>query len=91
MIAIVENMTKAPTIGSRRFHVTNFTYCIITIVADVSDNIPESVTASAYDGMRKGSAVMMNIPNPKPIVLCMKLAPAASKNIGMINSIVITR
>ncbi len=32
----------------------------------------------------------MNIPNPKPIVLCMKLAPAARRIIDMILSIVIS-
>lgn len=37
------------------------------------------VTASPYDGIRKGSALIMNMPNPNPTVLCTKLAPAASR------------
>jgi hypothetical protein len=51
-------------------------YLIITTVADVSESIPERVTASPYDGIRKGSAVIMNMPKPKPTVLWTKLAPA---------------
>jgi hypothetical protein len=89
-IAAVEKTTNAATIGRSRFHVTYFTYCIITTVADVRERSPERVTASAYECIRKGSAVMMKIPNPKPIVLCMKLAPAARRNIGIIYSIVIS-
>lgn len=37
-------------------------------------NKPVSVVASAYDGMRNGSIVMMKIPKPKPVVRWMKLA-----------------
>ena len=85
-IAMVENITNANVIGKKRFHVTYFTYFTITTAADVSDSIPDSVTASAYDGIRKGRAVMMNIPNPNPMVLWMKLAPIASRNISMLNS-----
>ena len=76
-VAIVENMTKAATIGSNRFHVTYLIYLIMTTVAEVSESSPESVTASPYDGIRKGRAVMMNMPKPKPTVRCTKLAPAA--------------
>ena len=76
-IANVEKITKAQIIGMSRFHVTYLTYCTITAVADVSDNRPDRVTASAYDGIRKGRAVIMNMTNPKPIVRCMKLAPVA--------------
>jgi hypothetical protein len=82
-IAIVEKILNAATMGRRRFHVTYFRYWIITTVAEVRDNRPERVTASAYDGIRKGSAVMMNIPKPNPIVLWMKLAPAARSMIYM--------
>ena len=85
-IAMVENITNANVIGKKRFHVTYFTYFTITTAADVSDSIPDSVTASAYDGIRKGRAVMMNIPNPNPMVLWMKLAPIARRNIGRLNS-----
>lgn len=35
---------------------------------------PVSVVASAYEGMRKGSMVMMKMPKPKPVVRWMKLA-----------------
>ena len=42
-------ITKAPTIGKSRFHVTYFTYWIITAVAEVRDRRPDRVTASAYD------------------------------------------
>ena len=86
-IAIVENIANAARIGRRRFQFTYLMYCIITTVADVSESRPERVTASAYDGMRKGRAVMMKMPNPKPMVLWMKLAPAARRNISMLNSI----
>ena len=86
-IAAVENMMKAPSIGRNRFQVTYFIYWSITIVAEVSDRSPERVTASAYDGIRKGRAVMMNMPNPKPIVRCMKLAPAAKSMIYKMFSI----
>ena len=47
---------------------TNFRYFSIATVADVSERSPDNVTASPYDGIRKGSAVIMNIPNPKPMV-----------------------
>ena len=46
-IAAVEKMTKAAIIGRRRFHVTYFIYCIMTIVAEVKERSPDSVTASA--------------------------------------------
>jgi hypothetical protein len=59
--------------------VTYFRYLTITTAAEVSDSRPESVTASPYEGIRKGRAVMMKMPNPKPIVRCTKLAPAASR------------
>jgi hypothetical protein len=67
--------------GKRRFHVIYFRYLNIATEDDVSARRPERVTASPYDGMRKGSAVIMNMPNPNPMVLWMKLAPAASRNI----------
>ena len=85
-IAIVEKMMKAAKMGSRRFHVTNFRYFIMTTVADVSERSPDRVTDSPYEGIRKGSAVMMNIPNPKPIVRCTKLAPIDRRNMYMIFS-----
>ena len=79
LVAIVEKTTNAAIVGSRRFQVTYFRYLIMTPAADVNERSPERVTASPYEGIRKGSAVMMNMPNPNPIVLCMKLAPAARR------------
>ena len=87
-IAMVENTTNAATKGSNRFHVTNFIYFSITTVAEVSESNPESVTASPYEGIRKGSAVIMNMPNPKPMVRCTKLAPAAKRTIYRIFSVI---
>lgn len=87
IIAAVENTTNVTIMGKKRFQVTYLIYCSITTVAEVSDRSPERVTASAYDGIRKGSAVMMNMPNPKPIVRCIKLAPAARSMIYRIFSI----
>ena len=86
-IATVEKIVNATMIGRKRFQFTYLMYWAITTVAEVSENRPESVTASAYDGMRKGSAVMMKMPNPNPMVLWMKLAPAARRSIAMLNSI----
>jgi hypothetical protein len=62
-----------------RFHVTYFKYLTITTVAEVNESRPESVTASPYEGIRKGRTVMMNIPNPNPMVRWTKLAPAARR------------
>ena len=86
LIAMVEKTMNAAIIGRIRFHVTYFIYLTITAAADVRDNRPDSVTASAYEGIRKGSAVMMNMPKPKPIVLCTKLAPAARRIMYMMFS-----
>jgi hypothetical protein len=41
---------------------------------------PESVVASPYVGMRNGSIVIMKMPNPKPVVRWMKLAPMLRRN-----------
>ena len=84
---MVEKTANEATKGKKRFQVTNLMYLIITTVADVKDSIPDNVTASAYEGIKKGSAVMMNIPNPNPIVRWTKLAPVARRNIGILNSI----
>jgi hypothetical protein len=86
-MAMVEKITNVATIGRRRFQFTYLIYWNITTVAEVSESRPESVTASAYDGIRKGRAVIMNMPNPNPMVRCTKLAPAARRNIAMLNSI----
>ena len=86
LIAMVEKMMNDAITGRIRFQVTYFRYLNITAAADVRDNSPDRVTASAYEGIRKGSAVIMNIPNPKPIVLCTKLAPAARRIMYMMFS-----
>ena len=85
-MAAVEKTTNAAVIGMSLFQVTYFTYWIITTVAEVRESRPDRVTASAYEGIRKGSAVMMNMPNPNPIVLWTKLAPAANSIIYSIFS-----
>ena len=41
---------------------------------------PERVVASPYVGRKNGSIVMMNMPKPKPVVRCTKLAPILSRN-----------
>ena len=44
---------------------------------------PDNVVASPYDGIKKGSTVIINIPNPKPVTRCIKEAPlqkSISKN-----------
>ena len=76
---MVENTTKAPIIGSSLRHVTNFRYLTIITAADVSESSPDRVTASPYEGIRNGRAVIMKIPKPNPTVRCTKLAPAARR------------
>ena len=81
-------MANVATIGRKRFQFTYLIYLNITTAADVSDSRPDSVTASPYEGNRKGSAVMMNMPKPNPMVRCTKLAPAASRIIYRIFSVI---
>ena len=58
-----------------------FEYNQFTIAMEVvSARRPDKAVASPYEGIRKGRAVIMNMPNPKPVVRCTKLAPAASRN-----------
>jgi hypothetical protein len=68
-MAIVEKTAKAARIVRSRFQFTNLMYFNIITVAEVSDKRPDRVTASPYEGIRKGRAVIMKMPNPKPIVL----------------------
>ena len=42
---------------------------------------PERVIDSPYDGRKKGKNIITNIPKPKPLTRCMKLATTVSKNI----------
>ena len=45
-------------------------------MSDVTEaSSPDSVVASPYDGIIHGSTVMMNIPNPNPVVRCTNAAP----------------
>ena len=53
---------------------------MMSVVAKASR--PDRVVASPYDGIRKGSTVMMKIPKPKPVVLSTKLAPTANNAIS---------
>ena len=59
----------------------NFLYFIAAIREVVNASNPDKAVASPYEGIRKGSRVMIKIPKPKPVVLCTKLAPVASRNI----------
>ena len=85
-MAMVEKTTKAATMGRSLFQFTYLMYLIMTTVAEVSESRPERVTASAYDGIRKGSTGIMNMPNPNPMVRCTKLAPAARSAMYMMFS-----
>ena len=90
-IAVADTIMKVVSIGIILFHemyLLNF-HAIITDV--VRANSPDRVVASPYDGIRKGSIVMMNMPNPNPVVRCTKLAPTVSRNISRIFSIISLR
>lgn len=73
--------------GMSLFHVIILRYFHAAIRDVVKASRPERAVASPYDGIRNGSIVIMNIPNPKPVVLCTKLAPKASRNISTMLSI----
>lgn len=45
--------------------------------------MPDNVVASPYDGIKNGSIVMMNMPKPKPVVRCTKLAPMLNRNMAI--------
>ena len=64
--------------GHRCFQIISFHILLHMIKVVVSANNPDSVVASPYDGIRNGRTVMMNIPNPNPVVRSTKLAPTAS-------------
>lgn len=51
---------------------------------------PVSAVASAYDGIRKGSIVIMNMPKPKPVVRWMKPAMILRRNMERMVAIVFT-
>jgi hypothetical protein len=81
-IAPAETMMKVVSIGIILLH-EMYSLIFQTIIADVlSASSPERVVASPYEGIRKGSMVIMNMPNPNPVVLCTKLAPMVRRNIS---------
>ena len=44
---------------------------------------PDRVMLSPYDGRMNGKNIITNIPNPKPLTRCMKLAAIVSMNMSM--------
>lgn len=63
------------SIGSSFLHAISRLYFTVIII-DVTDaSSPDRVVASPYDGIRNGSAVIMKIPNPNPVVRCTNAAP----------------
>ena len=79
-------MTNVISIGSSLFQVMYALILKVMIADVVSARSPDNVVASAYDGIRKGRRVIMNIPKPKPVVLWTKLAPTARMNISIMFS-----
>ena len=77
---MAETMMKVSSMGRRRFRVTYLRNLATIAMEVVSARRPDRAVASPYEGIRKGRAVIMNMPNPKPVVRCTKLAPAASRN-----------
>ncbi len=80
----VDMTMNVASMGRRRFHVMNLLIRMTMKMEVVIARSPERVVASPYDGMRKGSMVMMNIPKPNPVVRWTKLAPTVSRNISRI-------
>lgn len=78
---------KVTSMGMSLFHVMNLLILNDMMAEVVSARSPDSVVASAYEGIRNGRIVIMNIPKPNPVALCTKLAPTVSRNISMIFSI----
>ena len=83
----VEMTMKVSRIGTSLFHVMNFLILMHMSMEVVMARSPERVVASPYDGIRKGSIVIMKIPKPKPVVRCTKLAPIVRRNISNTRSI----
>ena len=79
-MAIVETIMNVSRIGQSRCHVTKPRNRHTIAAEVVIASSPESVVASPYVGKRNGSIVMMKMPNPKPVVRWMKLAPMLSRN-----------
>ena len=51
--------------------------------AVVPANSPDNVMLSPYVGSMKGKNIITNIPNPKPLARCMKLAAIAKRNMSV--------
>ena len=85
-IATADTAMKVSRMGISLFHVMNFRMRKVMMAEVVSARSPDKVVASAYDGIRKGRRVIMNIPKPKPVVLWTKLAPTAKRNISIMFS-----
>ena len=79
-MAMVETMIKVSRIGQSRCQVTSLLNRHTIAAEVVIASSPESVVASPYVGTRNGSIVIMKMPNPKPVVRWMKLAPMLSRN-----------
>ena len=86
-IAAAEMMMNVMRMGNRRFHVIYFLILMLIMADVVRARRPERVVASPYEGIKKGSKVIMKMPKPNPVVLCTKLAPTASRNISKMFSI----
>ena len=78
-MAADEVMMNVRRIGRSLFQVIYLLILKLIIADVVNARRPESVVASPYEGIRKGSIVIMNMPNPNPVVLCTKLAPMVSR------------
>ena len=86
-MAADEVMMNVRRIGRSLFQVIYLLILKLIIADVVNARRPESVVASPYEGIRKGSIVIMNMPNPNPVVLWTKLAPKVRRNISSIFSI----
>ena len=84
-MAADEVMMNVRRIGRSLFQVIYLLILKLIIADVVNARRPESVVASPYEGIRKGSIVIMNMPNP--VVLWTKLAPKVRRNISRIFSI----
>lgn len=76
------------SIGISLCHVMYLRYLYAMKEDVVRARRPESVVASPYDGIMNGRRVMMNMPNPNPVVRWTKLAPIVSRNISIMFSII---
>ena len=86
-MAADEVMMNVRRIGRSLFQVIYLLILKLIIADVVNARRPESVVASPYEGIRKGSIVIMNMPNPNPVVLWTKLPPKVRRNISRIFSI----